>query len=231
MKLRILILLGLAALLTACEGVEYGPANSSDQQEFTYDTGTLVDTALELATSSISKEKGAEVILDYACEQTELLCLQEQSVQSDLISEDSEVEYLSNYDGDTVKFKIYDKETGAESIATVRVLLIDSTEMKGKDGRPEPLAKEAQLEAERLLKAAKSIRLEYDRGDTKDHYNRHLMHIFLDDKNFQEMMLKTGLVKIAYVFEPNTTYLNQLKKAENFAKKNKLGLWGDQYVQ
>ncbi|MEK4532121.1 thermonuclease family protein [Solibacillus sp. FSL K6-1554] len=231
MKLRILILLLSATLLTACEGVEYGPNNSYDQQEFAYDAETLVDTALELATSSISKEKGAEVLLDYACEQSELLCLQDTSTLTDLIPVDSEIEYLSNYDADTVKFKIYDKETGTESIATVRVLLIDGTEIKGEDGRPEPLAKEGQQEAERILKAAKSIRLEYDQGDTKDRYNRHLMHIFLDDKNFQEMMLKTGLVKIAYVFEPNTTYLNQLKKAEKFAKKNKLGLWSDKYVQ
>lgn len=232
MKLRLLLISTFLLILTACEGIEYNPG-SNDQQEFTNATELTLDSAIQLATNLTkekAKEKGADVLLDYACEQSELLCLNDQQSDSDyIIPENSEVHYVSNYDSDTVTFLITESN-GKETIVKVRVLLINGNELEGENGKPEPLAVEGKLEAERLLKAAKTIRLEYDQGDKKDHYQRHLMHIFLDDKNFQEMMLKTGLVKIAYVYEPNTTYLDQLKKAEKYAQKNKLGLWGDKYV-
>lgn len=118
----------------------------------------------------------------------------------------------------------------ASNAIKVRTLLIDTAEMEDDDdvtGKPQPWAVEAQAYAEKLLSEADSIVLAYDKGDTTDRYNRNLMYVWLDGRLLGEMLLEKGLAKIAYVNEPNTTYLDVYTKAEEKAKAAGLGLWSN----
>lgn len=117
------------------------------------------------------------------------------------------------------------------SEVTARFLLIDTAEMRGDNGKPEELAQEAKDFTKSLLENASEIRLETDVGDKTDHYGRLLCYVFADGKNVQEELLKVGLAKIAYVNEPNTRYLDEFKVAEEYAKTNGLGLWGNKTAQ
>ena len=231
MKKRWLGLSLTIALLTACDGIEYAPAG----EEVIYEQKTVgenfIDYAVDIATT-VAVEKGLHYISEKSCETNEVLCdgFGMKADKGFVMAPDSVVRYVYTWDGDSAKFGVYDERKGSEEIISVRFLLVNSTEMQGDDGQPEALAEEAKQETQRLLAAAKDIQLEYDRGDKKDKYDRHLMHVFVDGISLQETLLKQGLVKIAYIFEPNTTYLEEYQKAEAIAKKNRLGLWSDDYV-
>ena len=56
-----------------------------------------------------------------------------------------------------------------------------------------------------------------------DKYGRTLAHIFLNDKNINEQILKQGLGTL-YYYEPDKHY-KKLKQAEELARQNQWGLW------
>lgn len=158
------------------------------------------------------------------------------------------VKYLDNYDGDTYRFKIesayqltQDPNTLKNSITLlklsdfgftageeikVRALLIDSPEIKDKEtGKPQAYAKESREYAAKLLKNADTIVVAYDIGEKQDRYNRHLMYVWVDAELLSVKLLEKGYAKVAYVNEPNTTYLDEYRKAEQKAVEHKLGIW------
>ena len=52
------------------------------------------------------------------------------------------------------------------------------------------------------------------------------MYVILSNGQLlQELVIEKGLGKVAYITEPNTTYLSQLQAAEKRAEKQKLGVW------
>jgi endonuclease YncB( thermonuclease family) len=57
----------------------------------------------------------------------------------------------------------------------------------------------------------------------KDKYGRSLGYIFLDNRLFNEEVLRNGYAHF-YSYEDDK-YTKQLKKSENFAQENKLGIW------
>lgn len=168
-----------------------------------------------------------------------------QPLNTDTGTEYYNVSFNSIADGDTQTFKILSgysislNDTGENQIEklkkgelsvgdeiTIRSLLIDTPEMnlhKGK--KPEPYAEAALKFAETELKKASSIVVAYDKGQRQDHYSRQLMYIWCDGELLSKKLLEQGLAKIAYVTEPNTTYLNELQLSEDRAIKNKLGIW------
>jgi micrococcal nuclease len=108
---------------------------------------------------------------------------------------------------------------------TIRALLVDCSELRDKNGQAEPYSQEAQEYVQHLLLNADSIVAAYDRGPKQDHYSRELMYLWADGRLVQELLLEKGLAKIAYITEPNTTYLEQLQIAEEKAKSAGLNLW------
>ena len=156
--------------------------------------------------------------------------------------------YIDNYDGDTYRFQIQSayqisqnaKGSGAtitpvdlanygfspEEEIKVRALLIDTPEMKDEsNGKPQPFAVESKNYAMQLLKNAKTITLAYDKGDKQDRYSRYLMYVWVDSELLSVKLLENGYGKVAYINEPNTTYLEEYKKAEQEAIEQKVGIW------
>ena len=168
-----------------------------------------------------------------------------QPLNTDIGTEYYNVSFSSIADGDTQTFKVLSgyrissNDAGENQIEklnkgelsvgdeiTIRSLLIDTPEMnlhKGKN--PEPYAEAALKFAESELKKASSIVVAYDKGQREDHYSRQLMYIWCDGELLSKKLLEQGLAKIAYVTEPNITYLNELQLSEDRAIKNKLGIW------
>lgn len=130
--------------------------------------------------------------------------------------------FIKHIDGDTSKFKIEGKEK------TVRYLLIDTPETKHPRLGVQPFGKEASERTKSLLSSAKKIEVEYDVGPKTDKYGRDLAYVFVDGKMVNEILVREGLAKVAYVYPPNTKYLDRLKAAEALAKEEKLGIWSEQ---
>lgn len=129
------------------------------------------------------------------------------------------VKFLRKADGDTITVLFNQQEL------TIRYLNVDTPETVKPNTPPQPFGKEASAANEGILKRAKKVEIEFDVGEKKDKYDRALAYVYADGKMMQEILLKEGLAQIEYVKEPNTRYLDKLKKAENQAKANKKNIW------
>lgn len=121
-------------------------------------------------------------------------------------------------DGDTIKV------TYNGNVDTVRYLLIDTPETKKPNSCVQPYGEDASKRNKELVNSGK-LQLEFDKGDRRDKYGRLLAYVYVDGKSVQETLLKEGLARVAYVYEPNTKYIDQFKKDEQEAKSEKLSIW------
>ncbi|MCM3610630.1 thermonuclease family protein [Planococcus sp. MERTA32b] len=128
------------------------------------------------------------------------------------------VEVLSVIDGDTIRILYEGKET------PVRYLLIDTPETNHPRFGEQPLGKEATEENRRLIESG-DVSIEFDVGDRLDDYGRLLAYLYVDGESVQQQLLETGHARVAYVFPPNTRYLEDFKEAEQSAKEQELGIW------
>lgn len=127
-------------------------------------------------------------------------------------------------DGDTIKVYFDGKEE------TVRLLLIDTPETVKPNTPVQPFGEEASDYMKRRLIKDTVVELEFG-IEERDKYNRLLAYVFKDGDFINEELVKEGLARVAYVYEPNTKYLDVLKQAENEAQKKKIGIWSiDGYV-
>lgn len=128
-------------------------------------------------------------------------------------------------DGDTIEVEF----SGGE-IETIRFLLVDTPETVKPDTPEQPFGKEASDYVKKTL--IKDTVVEIERGiDERDKYDRLLAYVFKDGKNINKELLGLGLARVAFVYEPNTKYLDEFKKAEQEAKEKELGIWSiDGYV-
>ncbi|MFJ8261748.1 thermonuclease family protein [Rummeliibacillus sp. NPDC094406] len=135
------------------------------------------------------------------------------------------VEVVSIMDGDTIKVK-YKGET-----KKVRYLLVDAPEMYHKKIGEQPFGREAQARNREILNNAKDVSLEFDVGGKEDKYGRLLAYVFADGKSVQEQLIREGLVRVGYIYKPNTKYVDKYEKIQEEAKKDKKGIWQyDGYV-
>jgi micrococcal nuclease len=129
-------------------------------------------------------------------------------------------------DGDTIVLEV---------LGTVRIIGIDTPELRSSGGGAECFAQEAKREVEDLVKG-KSVYLEYDSSqDRLDRYGRTLAYVFLQNVTIgaaqQEIPTDLGLqlIRSGYAFE--YTYRNpykyqqQYKQAEIMAREQEIGLW------
>lgn len=128
-------------------------------------------------------------------------------------------------DGDTIKV-----EFKAGEYETIRLLLIDTPETVSPNVPEQPFGKEASDFMKQTL--IKDTVIEIERGiEERDKYGRLLAYVWKDGKNINEELLRQGLARVAYVYEPNTKYLDEFKKAEQEAKEKGIGIWSiDGYV-
>lgn len=138
---------------------------------------------------------------------------------------DNEVIITRVIDGDTV-YVLNNK--GKEE--KVRLLLIDTPETSHPDKPAQLFGEEAKEYAKRYLKQGTKAVLEKGVQDT-DKYGRTLGYLFVDGVNFNKHMVEKGYARVAYVYEPNTKYLDEFLEAEKRAKEKKLNIWSiDGYV-
>lgn len=99
------------------------------------------------------------------------------------------VEYVKNYDGDTVTFNIKDVHPLIGKNISVRVLGVDTPEIKGKTFCEKQQAKVVKTFVERTLLKAKTIEITEVQ---KDKYFRLLGDVKADGKSLKEMLINEG---------------------------------------
>ena len=128
------------------------------------------------------------------------------------------VTLVRSIDGDTAVFLVNGKEQ------KVRFLAIDTPETVKENTKIEEYGIEASNLTKKLLLNANEIKLEYEKLNDYDKYDRLLAYIFVDGKLLQEILVKEGLAKVAYIYG-DYKYTDLLYNAQNEAKKNKVGIW------
>ncbi|WP_153730894.1 thermonuclease family protein [Sporosarcina obsidiansis] len=128
------------------------------------------------------------------------------------------VELVKTIDGDTIKILYEGKEQN------VRYLLIDTPETNHPRLGKQPFGQEAKVRNQELLQKGQ-LEIEFDIGEKYDKYGRLLAYIYIDGKSVQEQLLKEGLARVAYVYPPNTRYLDEFEQAQQQAKKAGIGIW------
>ncbi|MGG1021145.1 thermonuclease family protein [Bacillus paralicheniformis] len=128
------------------------------------------------------------------------------------------VQLIKSIDGDTIKVNYEGREK------TVRYLLVDTPETKKPNSCVQPYGKSASQRNSQIVKSGK-LELEFDKGEHVDKYGRLLAYVYVNGKSVQETLLKEGLARVAYVYPPNTKYLDQFKDAEQYAKDKKTAIW------
>lgn len=130
------------------------------------------------------------------------------------------VEFVRVVDGDTAKI-IYE---GREEY--VRYLLIDTPESKSHHTCVQPYGEEASIRNEELLNSGK-VTLEFD-GPKRDTYGRLLAYVYVDGESVQEKLIKEGYGRVAYVYDPPYTYLEDYYQAEEDAKTKRRKIWSQE---
>ncbi|WP_377914852.1 thermonuclease family protein [Bacillus songklensis] len=121
-------------------------------------------------------------------------------------------------DGDTIKVEVNNRSE------TVRLLLVDTPESVHPSKPVQPYGKEASNFVKELLPEGKEVKLEMDVGE-RDKYGRLLAYVWVDGKMLNELLLEKGYARVAYVFEPNTKYVDRFRDIQEKARKQELKIW------
>lgn len=108
------------------------------------------------------------------------------------------VKFIKNYDADTITVNIPNVHPLIGEKVSVRVLGIDSPEIKGKNKCEKDKARIAQRLVENLLKNAKNIELQ---NVQRDKYFRILADVVADGKSIKDLVIKNHL---AYSYSGGT---------------------------
>ncbi|WP_059170559.1 thermonuclease family protein [Bacillus sp. FJAT-27445] len=126
---------------------------------------------------------------------------------------------IKNIDGDTVVISLKGKEE------TVRLLCVDTPETQHPRLGVQPFGPEASDFAKTVLHKGKEIEVEPGINWGRDKYGRLLAYLYVDGKMFNELLLEKGLARVAYVYPPNTKYVDRFYKIQDKAKKKGVGIW------
>ena len=119
-------------------------------------------------------------------------------------------------DGDTIVL---------ESGERVRYIGIDTPEMTGSKRKIAECFGEEATEKNRELVAGKEIRLEKDTSEI-DKYQRLLRYVYLNDIFINDYLVRNGYAN-AVSFPPDVKYQEHLKMAEEEARQEARGFWGE----
>ncbi|MGX7107051.1 thermonuclease family protein [Hutsoniella sourekii] len=122
-------------------------------------------------------------------------------------------------DGDTIQVDL------AGYIVDVRYLIIDTPELRTGTSKRKQLGQVAKERNRELLESANQIYLELDRGPATDKYQRLLAYVYSDDLMINEALVRQGLAEVRYVYPPNNSYENLLRKSQEAAQADRVNLW------
>lgn len=113
------------------------------------------------------------------------------TLKCDVVSEPFQsVEYVRNYDGDTLTVNLKDLPPVFGSTIGVRIRGIDTAEMRGKNACEITAAKRAQIKTKELLSTARTIKLV---NVERDKYFRILADVFVDGRSVAIELLNEKL--------------------------------------
>ncbi|WP_261133725.1 thermonuclease family protein [Bacillus sp. Marseille-Q3570] len=137
---------------------------------------------------------------------------------------DGTYEVTKVVDGDTFKVNYEGKEE------TIRLLLVDTPETVHPSKPVQPFGKEASNFMKEKL-AGKRVELELDVSE-RDKYGRILAYAYdLEGNMLNEKLLEKGFARVAYIFPPNTKYVDRFQKIQRDAQKKEVGIWSlENYV-
>jgi|SRR5690625_1445348 len=140
-------------------------------------------------------------------------------ITEDKVLETDEALLQRVVDGDTI---IVITEDGVEE--RVRLLLIDTPESVHPNGEVEKYGPESSDYAKEYFEGVRKVTLEIGENE-RDDYDRLLAHVWVDGENFNLHMVEKGYARVAYVYEPNTNYVDEFREAEKQAEKDGLNIW------
>ncbi len=131
-----------------------------------------------------------------------------------LLKNNEEVRVIRIIDGDTIEVQRDNKKE------IVRLIGIDAPEMN----KYQCFSEESKVKAEEIL-VNKNVQLETDLSQGEmDKYQRLLGYVFLNNSNFNQLMIKEGFAK-EYTYKTPYKYQKEFKEAQIEAQKLKKGLW------
>ena len=141
------------------------------------------------------------------------------------VSTFEEYELQDIIDGDTIRIKYNN------SSEKVRLLLVDTPETNHETLGVQPYGTEAKEFAMQLLGGQDSVYLEFD-VSYRDKYKRLLAYVYTKDGiSVQEQLLKNGLARVAYIYEPNTKHVDWFNSIQKNAQNSATGIWSvEDYV-
>ncbi|WP_404814958.1 thermonuclease family protein [Terribacillus saccharophilus] len=104
-------------------------------------------------------------------------------------------------------------------------MLVDTPETKAPNKCVQPYGKDASKRNQELVTDAEKLELEFDVGGRTDKYGRLLAYVYADGVSVQQTLLEEGLARVAYVYPPNTRYLDTFEEAEASAKNDDEAVW------
>jgi len=136
------------------------------------------------------------------------------------------VELVKSIDGDTISVMFEGKKEN------VRMLLIDTPETSHPKLGVQPFGPEAKSYTKELVEHAKKLELEFDIGPNRDKYSRLLAYVYADGKMVQESLLEQGLARVAYIYPPNTRYVDKFDDLQRISRNKAIGIWSvENYAQ
>ena len=120
-------------------------------------------------------------------------------------------------DGDTLQVVINGKKE------TIRLLLVDTPETVHPSKPVQPFGPEASNFLKEKLNG-KEIQFELGIGE-RDKYGRLLAYVYYNDEMINKLLLEKGLARVAYVFEPNTKYIDEFYETQKKAQTAEIGIW------
>lgn len=106
----------------------------------------------------------------------------------------------------------------------IRLIGMDTPESVKPNHPVECFGKEATLHAKSLLKNKELTFVSDYTQDTRDRYGRMLGYVFMDGKNFAEIMIADGYA-YEYTYNKKYRYQSNFKSAQRNARKEERGLW------
>lgn len=141
------------------------------------------------------------------------------------VSRFEEYELESVIDGDTIRINYNG------SSEKVRFLLVDTPETNHETLGEQPYGPEAKEFTKQLLAGQDTVYLEFD-VSYRDKYKRLLAYIYTKKGiSVQEQLLKNGLARVAYIYDPNTKHVDWFKSVQKTAQQSAIGIWSvEDYV-
>lgn len=130
--------------------------------------------------------------------------------------------FIRGVDGDTVQLLYKGKKS------TFRLLLIDTPETKDPRKPVQKYGPEASRFTTSMLANARTVQVQFDRGQRTDKYGRYLAYVYANGRMVNEAVVRQGLARVAYVYPPNNTYQQMLLTSQSKAQAQKLNIWSGQ---